>query len=386
MADYYEILGISRSATPEEIKKAYRKKAVQYHPDKNPGDPEAESKFKDISQAYNVLSNEEKRALYDRYGEEAVSGMGAGMGAGASGFASMDEALRTFMGAFGGGGGAGGLDSILDSLFGGAEGGGHVGARQGASKKLSLSLTFEEAIRGIEREVALTNYISCSTCRGSGAARPEAVKVCTQCEGSGQIFQSRGFFSMASTCPSCRGQGRMITELCPTCKGKGRAKEKRRIKITIPPGVDDGMRLRMSGYGDAGEQGGPPGDLYVYIRVEPHELFHRKEDDLYLELPLGYAEAALGCKKEIPTLYGKTIRLTIPEGTQSGKILKVRGEGCPNVHTGERGHLLVELVVETPIKMSSRQRELMEEFGRLEEASSSPKRKHFLDFIKGLFV
>ncbi len=381
MADYYEILGIAKDASPDEIKRAYRKMALKYHPDKNPDNPEAEQHFKEVSEAYEVLSDQQKRQMYDQYGKEAFAngGMGAG-GPGMHGFASMDEALRTFMGAFGGGGG---LDSIFD-FFGGEGGGGGSMMRQGASKKVSLKISFAQAAKGIEKDVAITNFVLCTTCDGSGAKRPDAVKTCDQCGGQGQVLQSRGFFSMATTCPACRGEGRIISDPCGDCSGQGRIKKKQKIKVRIPPGVDDGMRLRMGGYGDAGEGGGPPGDLYVYIHVDEHELFKRQGDDLVLELPIGYAEASLGCKKEIPTLHG-TARLTIPEGTQSGKVFRVRGEGCPNVHGQGKGDLLVVVTVETPSRMNARQKELMEEFGRLEEENNSSSRKSFMEKLKGFF-
>ncbi|MGE3954662.1 MAG: molecular chaperone DnaJ [Parachlamydiales bacterium] len=372
MADYYEILGIARGASAEEIKKAYRKQALKYHPDKNAGDSEAEKRFKEISQAYEVLSDPQKRELYDRYGEEGVAA-GAGMG---PGFGSMDEALRTFMGAFGGGG----LDSIFDTFFGGGPGGAMMG-RPGASKKITLDLSFEEAAKGLDKEITLSNYVECETCDGSGAARPDAVKVCQQCGGAGQVVQSRGFFSMSAVCPTCRGEGRIITEPCGTCKGKGRSKEKQKVKVHIPAGVDDGMRMKVSGKGDAGEGGGPPGDLYVFIRVAEHPLFKREGDDLHLDLPLGFAEAALGTTKEIPTL-DKTAKIHIPEGTQAGKILRVKGGGMPNVHGRGAGDLLVHVQVETPTGLNERMRELLKEFGELEGSAQHPRKKGFMDKVK----
>lgn len=381
MSDYYEILGLSRSATQEEIKKAYRKNALKYHPDRNPGDSAAEKNFKEISEAYEVLSDEKKRQIYDQYGADALKGAGMGGPGGHAGFSSMEEALRTFMGAFGGGGGG---ESIFDSFFGfGPEG--DEGERQGASKKMNLSISFEEAMKGVEKEVALNNYATCSQCEGSGAASSSSVKKCPRCKGSGQVHQTRGFFSMTSVCPQCYGKGKTITDPCSECHGDGRVKKKQHVKIKVPAGVDTGMRLRMSGYGDAGEGGGPPGDLYVFISVEPHSVFQREGDDILVELPLSFSEAALGCKKELPTPHGSSCRISIPEGTQSGKVLRVKSEGAPNVHGRGRGDMLVKVSVETPIHLNDKQKELLRQFGELEKDQNSPRKRSFFDKLKLFF-
>lgn len=379
MSDYYETLGISRNSTQEEIKKAYRKSALKYHPDRNPGDVQAEKKFKEISEAYEVLSDEKKRQIYDQYGADALRGANMGGPGGHAGFSSMEEALKTFMGAFGGGGG----DSIFDSFFGvepdDAE------ERQGASKKMNLSVSFEEAMKGVEKEVVLNNYAPCSKCDGSGAASPSSIKKCPRCKGSGQIHQSRGFFSMTSVCPQCYGKGKTITDPCSECHGDGRVKKKQHIKIKIPAGIDTGMRLRMAGYGDAGEGGGPSGDLYVFISVEPHSVFQREGDDIFVELPLSFSEAALGCKKELPTPHGSSCRISIPEGTQSGKILRVKGEGSPNVNGRGRGDMLVKVSVETPVNLNEKQKELMHQFAELEKEQNSPRKRSFFDKLKVFF-
>lgn len=384
--DYYATLGVARDASPEEIKKAYRKKALEFHPDRNPGNPTAEAQFKLVSEAYEVLSDENRRRAYDQYGEEGLrgGGMGGGPGGFPGGFSSMEEALRTFMGAFGGGRGGG--ESIFDSFFGGG-GGGHEeeSARRGTSKKATVRVTFEEAARGTEKELAINNYVSCETCGGSGAKSRASIKMCSTCQGKGQIYQSRGFFSMSSTCPHCNGAGQVITDPCRNCNGAGRMKEKQRIKVRIPAGVDNGMRLKMSGYGDAGEAGGPPGDLYVYIEVESHEAFTREGDDVYLELPITFPEAALGCKKEVPTPLGEQARIQIPEGTQSGKLLRVTGKGFPNVHGQGQGDLLVRVSVETPVKLTEKQKELLRSFEQLESPNNHPRKKTFLDKIKVFF-
>jgi molecular chaperone DnaJ len=378
MADYYEILEVPRTATPEEIKKAYRQKALKYHPDKNPGDSDAEKRFKEISEAYEVLNDEKKRSLYDRHGKE---GLGGGMpGGGAGGFSSMDEALRTFMGAFGGAG----TDSIFESFFSGGGSAARMN-RQGASKRVNISLSFEEAARGVDKELSINNYATCKDCHGKGAASSNGVKKCTHCNGSGQVFEQRGFFSMSMACPECHGEGQVITDPCKHCQGTGAIKEKQRVKVHIPAGVDSGMRLKMSGYGDAGHGGGPAGDLYVFIQVEPHEIFERHGDDILLDLPISFAEAALGCKKEVPSLFNHTCRISIPEGTQNGKIFRVKGEGFPNVHGHGKGDLLVKIFIETPTKLSDKQKELLQQFSELEGPGNLPKRKSFLNKIKSLF-
>ncbi|HRW58966.1 MAG TPA: molecular chaperone DnaJ [Chlamydiales bacterium] len=382
MSDYYETLGVSKNATPTEIKKAYRKLALKYHPDKNPDDSSATEKFKKVSEAYEVLSDEKKRQIYDQYGKEGLSGgMGAGGMGGFGGFSSMDEALKTFMGAFGGG--MGGGDSIFDSFFGG--GMGEAGPSNGASKKISLTISFKEAATGVSKEILINNYVHCKKCSGSGAASSSDISTCSTCRGTGQVMQSRGFFSMTSTCPTCHGKGKIIKNPCTECHGQGKIKEKQKVKIDIPAGIDSGMRLRVAGKGDAGDQGGRPGDLYVYVTVKENEDFTRDGDDVYLNLPLTITEAALGCKKDIPTIFEDTCRITIPAETQSGKILRVRGKGFPNVHHQGQGDLLVQIIVETPVKLTSEQKELLQKFEELLTPSNYPRKKSFFDKVKGFF-
>jgi len=383
MADYYDVLGVTRNATQEEIKKAYRKKALQYHPDRNPGNPDAEKQFKEIAEAYEVLSDQQKKEMYDRYGPEGLAGAAAGAGHAYTGhgFSSVEEALRTFMGAFGG-------DSVFESMFGGGGfGGGEEmrAARGGISKKASLTISFEEAVRGVEKELAITSYSICPECKGKKTTSAKGKKRCVRCNGAGQIFEQRGFFSMTMTCPTCQGEGELVSDPCKGCDGEGRVKTKRHVNVKVPAGIDSGMRLRLSGYGDVGPDGGSPGDLYVYITVEPHEFFERQENEIILTLPVSFAEAALGCKKEIPSFISKAERLTIPEGTQSGKVFRVRGEGFPDIHGGARGDMLVQVVVETPAKLSARQTELLREFATLEDGSNFPHRKTFLDKLKSFF-
>ncbi len=383
MSDYYQILDIEKSATADEIKKAYRKKALKYHPDRNPDNPDAEKKFKEVSEAYEVLSDENKRHMYDQYGKEGVQGahMGGG-GFGGGGFSSMEEALRTFMGAFGGGGG----ESIFDSFFGGGFDTQTERARKGASKKTSISISFEEAAKGVDKEIILNNYATCESCSGRGAASSNGIQTCPTCQGSGQVYQSHGFFSMSSTCPHCYGKGKKITDPCKTCLGAGKVKKKKKVNLHIPAGVDNGMRLKMAGYGDIGENNGPAGDLYVFIEVKPHDTFIREGDDVYLHLPLTFVEASLGCKKEVPTPYGEICKITIAEGTQSGKTYRVKGKGFTNVHTSSKGDLLVKINVETPVRLSQKQKDLLRSFEKIETPANHPNRKSFFEKLKFFFT
>ena len=384
MSEYYQLLGVPKGASQDEIKKAYRKLAVKFHPDKNPGDSQAEKKFKQISEAYETLSDPQKREMYDRFGKDGMNNFGGGHGGGgAQGFSSMEDALRTFMGAFGGGGGG---EGMFESMFGfGGGSSGHSSMRQGASKKISLTLSFNEAAKGVEKEALITKYENCPKCDGSGASSPSAIKQCTDCGGSGQKHQSRGFFTMSATCPTCHGNGQVITDRCKNCHGHGRIKDKHKVKIKIPAGIDNGMTIKMSGYGDAGESGGPPGDLYVEVQVNSHDVFERHGDDVLIDLPISFHEAALGCKKEIPTLLSGNMRITVPEGTQTGKTLRVRKQGFPNVHGQGTGDLLVHITVETPTHLSEKQKSLLKEFGELETPKNIPKKNSFLDKLKVFF-
>ena len=307
------------------------------------------------------------------------------MGGGAQGFSSMEEALRTFMGAFGGGGGGGGQGSMFDNIFGfEQQGGGGAGnyPMQGASKKLAVTIEFEEAANGVTKEAVINRNISCSKCSGRGAENQSDIKTCSTCKGSGQVQQTRGFFSMSSTCPTCHGSGSMIAKACSKCHGSGKDKKKEEVKIQIPAGIDSGMRLKMSSLGDAGENGGPAGDLYVYITVKQHEVFQRDGDDVYIDLPITFTDAALGAKKEIPTLFKEAFILSIPEGSQSGKILRVKGKGFKNVHGNGTGDLLVRLNIETPVNLSSKQKKTFSELGESLSSQNSPNTKSFFEKLK----
>lgn len=377
MTDYYEVLGVSKNASQDEIKKAYRKKALQFHPDRNPGDPEAEKKFKEIAAAYEVLEDEKKRQMYDRYGAEGMRGYGAGQAGGAGGFASMEEALRTFMGAFGGEG------SIFEDMFGGGGGGGEeVRRQQGASKRLTVAISFAEAISGVDKEVTLNNYVVCDSCGGRRTTSSQGVKRCSRCGGAGQVFEQRGFFSMSMTCPQCHGEGQVISDPCPACQGEGRTKAKKKVHFHIPAGIDSGMRLKLPGYGDVGYGGAHAGDLFVYVKVEEHELFERQGNDITVDLPISMTEAALGCTKEVPSFIHPSCKIVIPEGTQSGKVFRVRGEGFPLLHGSGRGDMLVQILVEVPTNLQPKQRQLLEEFNKIEMASNFPARASFLERMK----
>lgn len=384
MADFYQVLGVSKDASAAEIKKAYRKLAVKYHPDKNPDDTTAQDKFKKISEAYETLSDEKKRNIYDQYGEEGLRGHGMGGAGGAHGFSSMEEALRTFMGAFGGGQSGGGQGSMFDSIFGFEQQGGGGGnyPMQGASKKLQITISFDEAASGITKEAVIIKNKACSKCDGRGAENPSDIKTCSTCNGAGQVQQTRGFFSMTTTCPTCHGSGTMIAKPCSKCHGSGKEKVKETVKIQIPAGIDSEMRLKMSGHGDAGENGGPPGDLYIYISVKPHDVFKRDGDDIYLNLPITFQEAAIGTKKQIPTLSKEAFMLTIPEGVQSGKKLRVKGKGFPNVHGSGIGDLIVQVVIETPVNLNSKQKKLFKDLGDSLTSQNSPNTKSFFEKLK----
>ncbi len=359
-SDYYELLGVNKTATVDEIKKAYRKNALKYHPDRNQGDATAEKKFKAVSEAYEVLSDEKKRQVYDQYGPEALRGGGPASPEG-FGFASMDEALRTFMGAFGGGGGEGG--SMFGSLFGFETDEGR--GSQGSSKKMKLSVSFEEAVKGTEKEALIVNYVTCSGCSGLGASSKKNIKKCSRCHGSGVVHQSRGLFSMSSACPGCNGQGETILDPCKECRGAGRVEKKQQIKIKVPAGIDSNMRLKLNGYGDVGPGGGPPGDLYVYVTVEPHATFRRDGDDVIVGISLSVTEAILGCKKEVFFPAGGSARIDVPEGTQPDKILRVKGKGFPNVHGKGCGDFLMKISIKIPTNLSEDQKKKVKELGDL---------------------
>lgn len=374
--DYYETLGVSRSANDDEIKKAYRKLAMKYHPDRNQGNKDAEEKFKDIQKAYDTLSDPKKKATYDQFGHDAFeSGMG-----GAGGF-----------GGFGGGfSGAGGFDfgDIFSQMFGGA------GARQpnyqGNDLQYSINITLEEAARGLKKQISVPTYQECNTCHGSGAKAGTSATTCRRCGGSGTIHVRQAIFQIQQTCPTCHGSGKEIKEPCAACHGEGRVKANKTVEVTIPAGIDDGQRIRLSGEGEPGKHGAPAGDLYIHVSVRPHKIFQRDPNqptDLHCELPISFTQAALGGEIEVPTLDGK-VKLTIPCGTQTGKKMRVKGKGIKSVRSNLVGDLYCHIVVETPINLTDRQKELLREFDNIAKGSNhnqTPREKSFWDTIKDLF-
>ncbi len=380
-ADYYEILGVSRDASDDEIKKAYRKRAVQYHPDKNPGDKESENKFKEASEAYEVLKDPDKRAAYDRYGHAAFEAAGA-RGGGGGGFHDPFDIFREVFGG-GGGGGAGG---IFEEFFGGGGGGGG-GPRRGGDLRYDLELTLEEAVTGVEKEIRYRRPVACESCKGTGAEPGSKTTVCPTCAGRGQVTTSRGFFSIRQVCPDCEGEGRKVEKVCRDCRGEGRTVTNSTVKLRIPAGVDDGSKLRSAGNGEVGAKGGPAGDLYVVIHVKSHDVFERRGDDLYCEVPIKFTLAALGGNIEVRTLTGKG-NLKIPAGTQSGTVFRLRKKGMPNLRTGHFGDQLVRIHVEVPTSLNAEQRRLLEEFavasGDAKEPAG-PAGKGFFDKAKKFF-
>jgi molecular chaperone DnaJ len=371
--DYYEALGLNRNATAEEVKKAYRQLAVKFHPDKNPGDKSAEDKFKQIGEAYEVLSDPQKRAAYDQYGHSAFDPRMRGAGGG-RGFHDPFDVFREVFG---------GTGSIFDELFGGGQRDPNSPQR-GADLRYDLEISFEEAVLGCEKEITLTKMDACDSCRGTGAESGSASKVCSACGGRGQVISSRGIFSIAQTCPRCEGAGRVIERPCRTCRGAGRRERTSSVKLRIPAGVDTGARLRSVRNGEAGVRGGHSGDLYVVLHVKPHEIFQRDGDDLICEVPVSFVNAALGAEIEVPTLTGPT-HIRIPPGAQSGTIFRLKGKGARNVEGYGAGDLLVRIHVEVPTRLNAAQKEKLMEFAELCNADVNPLITGFFEKAKSFF-
>lgn len=376
--DYYEVLGIDRGASEPEIKKAYRKLAVKYHPDKNPGDKVAEEKFKELGEAYEALIDPQTRAAYDQYGHAAFDPRAR---AGAGGFrgGGFHDPFDIFREVFGGGGGG----SIFDELFGG-ERNDPSGPQRGSDLRYDLEINFEEAVAGCEKEITLTKLDACDTCSGTGAQAGSTMKTCSACGGRGQVINSRGIFSIAQTCPRCEGAGRVIEKPCRTCRGVGRREQRSQIKIRIPAGVDNGTRLRSAGNGEGGLRGGPPGSLIVVLHVKPHDIFQRDGDDLICEVPINFVHAALGTDLDVPTLAG-TASIKIPAGTQPGTVFRLRGKGVTNVQGHGTGDLHVRVHVEVPVHLDTAQRQKLEEFAKLCDSRVNPRTRSFLERAKDLF-
>jgi molecular chaperone DnaJ len=361
--DYYEILGVSPDASPEEIKKAYRKLAHAHHPDKNPGDTSAEERFKDIGEAYAVLSDAEKRESYNRFGTA---------GRGAEGFGDFDPGFGSI------------FDDIFEGFFGGRAGRSTRSAHRGADLRYNLEIRFEDAASGVEKEIVVPRLETCATCRGSGAKAGSQPVVCKTCRGTGQVRFSQGFLTVSQTCSRCRGEGRIVEHPCSACRGLGQTKAERTLTVKVPAGVETGTRLKLAGEGEAGVRGGGPGDLYVVIVVKEHPLFTRQGDDIYCEVPVSFAQAALGAQIDIPTITGKTT-LKVPPGTQTGAEFRIRGKGFPNVRGYGHGDLLARIFVEVPTHLTAKQRDVLEQYAKLENGEGSPLVQGFWDKVKTLF-
>src|SRR5437773_4363883 len=372
--DYYEVLGVARGAHEDEIKRSYRKLAVKFHPDKNPNDPHAEEKFKELGEAYDVLIDVDKRAAYDRYGHAAFSQGTAGFGGG------FHDPFDIFREVFGGGGGG-----IFESFFGGGGGGGRAEERQrGSDLRYDMQITLEEAAFGTEKEIEIRKLDTCDQCHGSGAETGSRTINCPTCGGRGQVISSRGFFQVSQTCPRCRGAGQIIEQPCRQCDGEGRVEKLSRVKLKIPAVTGEGSRLRSSRNGEAGIRGGPQGDLYVVVHIKEHKVFQRDGDNLYCEVPISFSVAALGGEIDVPTLEGRA-HLKVPPGTQSGQMFRLRGKGIANVNGRGRGDLFARLIVEVPSHLNVAQRRKLEEFAELCGDENTPLRKSFFERAKEFF-
>ncbi|MDR1536139.1 MAG: molecular chaperone DnaJ [Planctomycetota bacterium] len=369
--DYYTILGVDKNAGADEIRKAFHKLAMKYHPDHNPGNKTAEEKFKEAAEAYQVLRDPDKRKRYDMYGHEGLGGDGQG----APNFTSVEDIFSQFADIFGSGG------SIFEGVFGGGFG---QGTRAGASLKCKVNITFEESASGVTKTIELRRNEICDACGGSGAASGTKPRHCATCGGRGQIYRSQGFFSVAQTCPACRGKGMTIDKPCSACGGSGHTPKVVRIKIPIPPGVEEGTRLRIPDEGEPSDNHGPRGDLYCYISVKEHDFFTRQGDDVVCQIPITFSQAALGTELEVPTLKNKA-RVKIPAGTQSGQVFRLRGLGFRRFRDKTEGDQIVQVVVETPKKLGQRQEELFRELAAMDDTYVSPQRKGFMDRWKDYF-
>jgi molecular chaperone DnaJ len=368
--DYYEILGVAKSASDAELKSAFRKMAVKHHPDKNQGDKTAEAKFQELNEAYQVLSDEQKRAAYDRYGHQAFENGGGGGG---------------FSGDF-----SGSMSDIFEELFGeftgrGRRSGGGGGRERGSDLRYNLEITLEEAFSGKAASLKIPTAIVCEGCNGSGAKTGSKPKTCSTCGGQGRVRATQGFFSVERTCPTCGGRGEMIDNPCEKCHGAGRVTRERNLSVTIPAGVEEGTRIRLSGEGEAGTRGGPAGDLYIFISLKPHSLFQREGADVFCRVPISFVTAALGGEFNVPTVGGGEVKVTVPEGTQTGKQFRLKGKGMPVLRSKEMGDLYIQVMVETPQKLNRRQKELLQEFDTESSKDTSPESVGFFSKVREFF-
>jgi molecular chaperone DnaJ len=369
--DYYQILGVERASSPDAIKKAYRKKALQYHPDRNPDDKKAEDMFKKVSEAYEVLSDPEKKKLYDTYGAEGVKQQFGSGGFQWSDFTHADEFSDIFESFFGG--------SIFEQFFGGGARRTRSGGMRGSDLRMDIELDFMDAVKGSERPIEITKHETCPACSGSGAAKGSKPATCRHCGGAGQVRMTQGFFSVAQACPVCNGSGQVIEKPCQTCNGNGRVQKRKKLNVKIPAGIDNGSRLKVAGEGEAGTRGAPPGNLYVVVHVREHELFHREGDNVICEVPVSFPRAALGCEVEVPTVYGSVL-LKVPPGTQSGKLFRLKSKGIRNIH-GITGDQYVRVLVETPRNLNKKQKELLKQFADSCAETVHPQSKGFFDMV-----
>ena len=368
--DYYDVLGVNKGATPDQIKSAYRKLAVKYHPDKNKGDKASEDKFKEASEAYHVLSNAERKQNYDNFGHAAFENGGGGRG----GFSNFDFSSH--------------FSDIFEDFFGEGFGGGRRSRRsnnRGSDLRYDLSITLEEAYSGKKQDIKFSSSEKCETCKGSGSKPGHNVGSCSMCGGHGQVRSSQGFFTVQQTCPQCSGSGEEITNPCSSCGGQGKKQSSKRLSVTIPKGVDDGTRIRLSGKGEAGTRGGSNGDLYLFVNVYSHDLFKRSDENLFFECPISIADAALGTSIEIPTIDGGKAKIKIPPGTQSGKQFRLRGKGMPYMRGNGMGDLYIQVNTEVPISLNKEQKELLEKFREIENEKSNPSIKKFFQKAKSFW-
>jgi molecular chaperone DnaJ len=371
--DFYEILGVQRRASADELKAAFRKKAKELHPDRNPGDKAAEAKFKELNEAYDILKDDQKRAAYDQYGHQAFEGPGAGGRGGAPGF----DFSASFTDVF---------DDLFGEFMGTRRGGGAQRASRGSDLRYNMEISLEDAFAGKTATIRIPGSVSCEACSGSGAEAGSKPQACPTCSGVGKVRAQQGFFTIERTCPSCQGLGRVVKNPCKSCSGSGRVQRERTLNVNIPQGVEDGTRIRLAGEGEAGLRGGPKGDLYIFLSIATHPLFKRDNADLHCSVPVSFSTVALGGSVEVPTLGGGRVRVAIPEGTQSGKEFRVRGKGMPGLRgQGPHGDLIVEMLVETPVNLTKKQQELLRDFEKAGSAQNSPKSTSFFAKVKEFF-